>query len=179
VVVPSPTPDRELPWTSIVAENVHVLDILGRIAAQYELKLSFEFLGFGWCSVRTPRAAWEIIQEVGLENIGLTIDAAHLYGGGGSVSEVELLDPNRIFAFHIDDVEDLPKEAIRDDRRLLPGTGIIPLGEICQRLKQIGYTGPCTIELFRPEYWKWDPLELAIKCRQAAIQVLSPYFHLE
>ena len=145
----------------------------------YQIKLSFEFLGFGWCSVRTPRAAFEIIQKVDRDNIGLTIDAAHFYGGGGLMSELDQLDPRRIFAFHLDDLEDTPKEAIRDGTRLLPGLGVVPLDDICARLKRIGYDGPCSIELFRPEYWNWDPQELAIKAREAALKVLSPHFQIE
>jgi 2-keto-myo-inositol isomerase len=179
VVVPSPLPDRNLPWAEVIAEYVKVLRDLSDIALLYNIKLSFEFLGFGWCSVRTPRAAFEIIQNVERDNIGLTIDAAHLYGGGGLMSELDQLDPERIFAFHLNDLEDTAKEAILDSTRLLPGLGVVPLDDICARLKRIGYTGPCSIELFRPEYWDWDPQELAIKTRQAALRVLSPYFQLD
>ncbi len=179
VVVPSPLPDRVLAWLEVRSEYVRVLRDLSAIAASYSVRLSFEFLGFGWCSVRTPRAAYEVIQECGCDNVGLTVDAAHLYGGGGLLTELDRLDPQRIFAFHLDDLEDVPKEAVRDDRRLLPGLGIIPLAEICERLKRIGYNGSCAIELFRPEYWNWDPLDLAAKARQAALKVLSPYFEID
>jgi 2-keto-myo-inositol isomerase len=179
VVVPSPSPERNIPWSDVVAEYVKVLRDLSDIARLYDAKLSFEFLGFGWCSVRTPRAAQEIIQQVARDNVGLTIDAAHFYGGGGLISELDQLDPERIFAFHLDDLEDTPKEAISDGTRLLPGLGVVPLDDICARLRQIGYSGPCAIELFRPEYWNWDPLELANKARQAALKVLSPHFQVE
>jgi 2-keto-myo-inositol isomerase len=179
VVVPSPLPDRNLSWPDIVTEYVKVLRDLSDIARLYSLNLSFEFLGFGWCSVRTPRAAFEIIKKVDRDNIGMTIDTAHLFGGGGLMSELDQLDPKRIFAFHLDDLEDTPMEAIRDNSRLLPGLGVVPLDEICARLKSIGYTGSCSIELFRPEYWGWDPQELANKSREAAIKVLSPYFQIE
>ncbi len=179
IVVPSPLPDRDLPWADIFAEYVEVLRDLSDIARLYQIKLSFEFLGFGWCSVRTPRAAFEIIQKVDRANVGLTIDAAHFFGGGGQMSELDQLDPSRIFAFHLDDLEDTPKEAIRDDTRLLPGLGMVPLDEICKRLKRIGYDGPCAVELFRPEYWNWDPQVLALKAREAAIKVLSPHFQIE
>ncbi len=178
VIVPSPLPSRDLTWAAVRSEYVSVLRDLSQIARPYGVRLSFEFLGFGWCSVRTPRAACEIIEECSCDNVGLTIDAAHLYGGGGLLSELDQIDPHRIFAFHLDDLEDLPKEAIRDDRRLLPGLGVVPLAELCERLKRIGYDGPCAIELFRPEYWQWDPLELAIKAREAALKVLSPYFEV-
>ncbi len=179
VVVPSPLPSRNIPWPDIVAEYVNVLRELSDIARLYDVKLSFEFLGFGWCSVRTPRAAQAIVQQVDRDNVGLTVDAAHFYGGGGLLSELDQLDPARIFAFHLDDLEDTPKEAISDGKRLLPGLGVVPLDAICAQLKQIGYPGPCAIELFRPEYWDWDPLELAIQARQAAVKVLSPYFQVE
>jgi 2-keto-myo-inositol isomerase len=179
VVVPSPTPSRETTWDEIVEEHVTVLRDLGDLAAGYGLRLSFEFLGFGWCSVRTPRGAWEIVQKTGRENVGLTVDCAHLYGGGGLLEELDALDPAHIFAFHLDDLEDLPKEAITDARRLLPGLGVIPLDDICRRLKARGYDGDCSVELFRPEYWEWDPRELAIQARDAALRVLSPHFEVQ
>jgi 2-keto-myo-inositol isomerase len=179
VVVPSPLPDRDMPWSDVLAEYVGVLRDLSDIAGMYNIKLSFEFLGFGWCSVRTPRAAFEIIQKCDRDNVGMTIDAAHFYGGGGLISELSQLDPERIFAFHLDDLEDTPKEAITDATRLLPGLGVVPLNDICEQLKRISYNGSCSIELFRPEYWNWDPQELAVRAREAALKVLSPYFDIE
>jgi 2-keto-myo-inositol isomerase len=179
VVVPSPTPDRNMAWAEVVAEYVKVLRDLAGIAGGYGVRLAFEFLGFGWCTVRTPRAAFEIVQKTGRDNVGMTIDAAHFYGGGGLMSELDQLDPRRIYAFHLDDLEDTPKEAITDGTRLLPGLGIVPLNQICARLKRIGYDGPCSIELFRPEYWKWPPQEIAVKAREAALKVLTPHFKVE
>ncbi len=179
IVVPSPSPNREITWSEVVEEYVRVLDDLGAIAGEFNVKLAFEFLGFGWCSVRTPRAAMEILQKVDRENIGLTLDAAHFYAGGGLMTELDCLDPARIFTFHLDDLQDSPREAITDSLRIFPGQGILPLDEICHRLQGIGYKGPCSIELFRPEYWGWDPLEVAVQARQAALKVLSPYFEVE
>jgi 2-keto-myo-inositol isomerase len=179
VVVPSPSPTRDMAWSDVVTEYVEVLRDLSDIGRLYEIRLSFEFLGFGWCSVRTPRAAFEIIQKCDRDNVGLTIDAAHFYTGGGLISELGQLDPERIFAFHLDDLEDTPKEAIRDSTRLLPGLGVVPLNDICAQLSRIGYAGSCSIELFRPEYWNWDPQTLTTRAREAALKVLSPYFEIE
>lgn len=179
VVVPSPIPSRETTWQEIVDEHVRVLRDLGAIAGEYGLKLSFELLGFGWCSVRTPRGAAEIVQKTGRDNVGLVVDCAHLYGGGGLFSEIDALDPAHIFTFHLDDLEDLPKEAITDAKRLLPGLGVIPLDDVCRRLQKLGYNGDCSVELFRPEYWAWDTKELAVQVRNSALKVLSPYFEVE
>ncbi len=179
VVVPSPTPSREIPWDQIVEEHVVVLRDLGGIAAQFGVRLSFELLGFGWCSVRTPRGAWEIVQKTGRDNVGLVVDCAHVYGGGGLLDELDAVDPAHIFTFHLDDLEDVPKEAITDAKRLLPGLGVIPLDDICRRLQRLGYNGDCSVELFRPEYWEWNAMELAVRARESAEKVLSPYFEVE
>jgi 2-keto-myo-inositol isomerase len=179
VLVPSPLPDRNMAWGDVMTEYIKVLRSLSDIASLYSIMLSFEFLGFGWCSVRTPRAAYEIVQKADRENIGMTVDAAHFYTGGGLMTELAQLDPKRIFAFHLDDLEDIPKEAITDAARLLPSLGVVPLDEICAQLKGIGYDGPCSVELFRPEYWKWEPQLLAVKAYTAAVKVLSPHFRID
>jgi 2-keto-myo-inositol isomerase len=179
IVVPSPTPKRDTTWAEIVDEHVKVLRELSGMAAPYGVRLAFELLGFGWCSVRTPRGAWEIVQKTDRDNVGMVIDAAHFYGGGGLLGELDSIDPAYIFAFHVDDLEDVPKEDITDARRLLPGLGVVPLQDICARLQGIGYDDACSIELFRPEYWEWDPKELAVRARESAMKVLSPYFEVE
>lgn len=179
IVVPSPTPSWQTTWAEIVDEHVKVLRDLSDIAGEYGVNLSFELLGFGWCSVRTPRGAWEIVQRTGRDNVGLVVDCAHLWGGGGLFDEIEMVDPAHIFTFHLDDLEDLPKEAITDAQRILPGLGVIPLADICQRLQTLGYNGDCSVELFRPEYWEWDPKELAVEVRNSAMKVLSPFFEVE
>jgi 2-keto-myo-inositol isomerase len=138
--------------------------------------LALEFLGFAWCSVRTPRGAYEIVQKTERSNVGMNFDACHFFGGGGEYDEIDRLDPSRIYTFHINDMENVPKEAITDSRRLMPGRGIIPLGNICRRLKRIGYDGACAIELFRQEYWAWDPYDLAVQARKASLEILSPHF---
>lgn len=177
-VVPGPNPDIRTTWAEIVTEYVKVLRDLGKIAYGYGIRLAFEFLGFGWCTVRTPRAAWEIIKKVDRDNVGMVIDAAHFYAGGGLFDELDVLEGDRIFAFHLDDVEDTAKEAVTDGTRLFPGDGVIPLADICIRLKNIGYDGHCSIELFREEYWQLNPLEVALTARKAALHVLNPYFNV-
>ena len=178
-VVPSPTPDRNIPWSEIVNEYVTVLRDLGAIAAEYNIRLAFEFLGFGWCSVRTPRSAWEIVQKTNLGNVGMIIDTAHYYAGGALLKELEQLDGNSIFAFHINDLEDTPREAITDGTRLFPGYGVVPLKKICAIMRAIGYDGHCSIEIFRPEYWQRDPQSVADEAKKTALQLLTPYFTLE
>jgi 2-keto-myo-inositol isomerase len=179
VAIPSPIPNHQVSWAAIVDEHVRVLKDLSDLCTPYGVRISFEFLGFGWCTVRTPRGCWEIVQKTNRANVGMTVDCAHFHTGGGLLDEIDLIDPAKIFAFHLDDLEDIPKEAITDGSRLLPGLGVIPLNAVIERIKNIGYDGSCSIELFREEYWAWDPLRLATASRDAALKVLKPFFQIQ
>ena len=179
VVVPSPTPQGGATEEEIRAESVRVLRELAAIAEPYGVKLAFEFLGFPWCSVRTLGQCYDIVKEVSRPNVGLVIDACHFYAGGSDLRDIERVHAPKLFIFHINDVEDRPKETIEDAHRLLPGEGVIPLDDILVRLSHIGYDGLCSIELFRPAYWERDPVELARAARRATLEVLEPYFRVE
>ncbi|MFZ5918435.1 MAG: sugar phosphate isomerase/epimerase family protein [Chloroflexota bacterium] len=175
VVVPSPTPEGAT-WDGIRAESVRVLNDLADIASAYNASLAFEFLGFSWCSVQTLSQCWEIVREVGRNNVGLVIDTCHFFAGGSEMASIRQVEPQKVFILHINDVEDRPRETIEDAHRLLPGEGVIPLDDILIRLKHIGFDGLCSVELFRPAYWKRDPMELAAAARAAALDVLQTYF---
>lgn len=179
VVVPSPIPESGATEKEIRAESVRVLRELAAIAEPYGVKLAFEFLGFPWCSVRTLGQCYDIIKEVNQPNVGLVIDTCHFYAGGSDLHDIERLHAPKLFIFHINDVENRPRETIEDAHRLLPGEGIIPLDDILIRLSHIGYDGLCSIELFRPEYWERDSVELARAARRATLDVLGPYFRVE
>ncbi len=178
VVVPSPKPEG-VSWNEIKEESVRVLRELSQLAAPYGVQLAFEFLGFGWCSVRTLSQCWEIVQEADCANVGLVLDTCHFYAGGSDLESIAAVDAAKIFIFHINDVEARPKETIEDAHRLLPGEGVIPLDDILTRLKRAGYDGLCSIELFRPEYWERDPAELAAAARAATLKVLRKHFRIE
>jgi 2-keto-myo-inositol isomerase len=179
VVVPSRTPAGGASRSQIRAESVRVLRELATLAQSYGVQLAFEFLGFDWCSVRTLAQCWEIVQETGRDNVGLVIDTCHFYAGGSSLRSILKVPAEKILIFHINDVEDRPRETIEDAHRLLPGEGVIPLDDILQRLKATGFDGLCSIELFRPAYWERLPAELAAAARAATWQVLQPYFTVE
>ena len=172
VVVPGklpsdPTEER------IIDESVEVLNELADIAEPYGVSLAFEFLGQTDCSVQTLDLAKKIVDQVNRSNIGLVLDTFHFYAGNSSFEAIEKLDPRKLFIFHINDAEDLPKEALTDAHRLYPGQGILPIREIKQRFDQIGYDRMASIEIFRPEYWDQDPFEVAKKAKAAAENALG------
>ena len=157
VVVPGKLPENA-DKDEIKRESVKVLNELGDIAEKYNVSLAFEFLGQTDCSVQTLDFCKEIIEEIKRENIGLVIDTFHFYAGNSSFEAIETLNPDKLFFFHINDAEDLPKTDLTDAHRLYPGEGILPIREIKKRFDQIGYDKMVSIEIFRPEYWDEKPV---------------------
>jgi len=172
VVVPGKLPPQEITSSEIVDESVKVLRDLCAIAGDQQVSIAFEFLGESDCSVRTLEVATEIVEQAGCDNLGLVIDSFHFYTGGSTIEMIEALDPSRLFIFHIDDAEDLPREQLTDAHRLLPGLGILPLWQIIAAFKRIGYDANASVEIFRPEYWERDPFELAQDAKDAVERLL-------
>jgi sugar phosphate isomerase/epimerase len=49
------------------------------------------------------------------------------------------------------------REAITDADRVYPGDGVAPLGPMLRDLRDVGFDGYLSLELFNPTYWKQDP----------------------
>jgi 2-keto-myo-inositol isomerase len=172
VVVPGKLPENATK-EKILDESARVLNELADIAEKHNVGLAFEFLGQTDCSVQTLDLAKEVVERVNRENIGLVLDTFHFYAGNSSFEAIETLDPEKLFIFHINDAENLPKETLTDAHRLYPGTGILPIKEIKQMFDKIGYDRMASIEIFRPEYWNENPFEVAKKAKEATEKVLN------
>jgi len=172
VVVPGKLPENATK-DEIIDESVRVLRELGDIAEKHDVSLAFEFLGQTDCSVQTLDLCSEIVEKVNRKNIGNVLDTFHFYAGNSSFEAIERLNPDKLFIFHINDAENLPKEDLTDAHRLYPGTGILPIREIKERFDKIGYDRMVSIEIFRPEYWNEDPFEVAKKAKAATEKVLG------
>lgn len=172
VVVPGKLPAGAA-RDEIIDESVRVLNELADIAEPHGVSLAFEFLGQPDCSVQTLDLCNEIVEKVGRQSVGNVIDTFHFYAGNSTFEAIDRLDPAKLFIFHINDAEDLPKETLTDAHRLYPGEGILPIKEIKSRFDRIGYDRMVSIEIFRPEYWDQDPFEVARRARRATIDVLG------
>ena len=173
VVVPGKLPTGGLSSYEVIEESVGVLRELASIGERHGVALAFEFLGQKDCSVQTLELADEIVVKVNRRNIGLVLDSFHFYTGGSTIKMIDALDPKRLFIFHINDAEDLPREQLTDAHRLLPGQGILPLREMISAFRGIGYDKVASVEIFRPEYWERDAFELARDAKTAVERVLT------
>lgn len=176
VVVPGKLPENATK-EQIVDESVRVLNELADISEPYGVSLAFEFLGQTDCSVQTLDLCNEIVEKVNRPSVGNVIDTFHFYAGNSTYEAIYSMLPEKLFIFHINDAEDLPREQLTDAHRLYPGTGILPIREIKEHFDKIGYDRMVSIEIFRPEYWNEDPFEVARKAKAATEKVLGLDVH--
>ena len=171
LVVPSPRP-KGASAAAIERESVRVLRELSVIAKPYGVRLAYEFLGFSDCSVNTLAQCATIVDKVNRPNVGFVLDTFHFFAGGSSLASIRDVDPRRIFIVHLNDVERVPRRKMHDALRLFPGKGIIPLQGILRNLKSIGYGGGFSVEIFRPQYWDRQPLQVAREARASSVIAL-------
>ncbi len=164
--------------SEIETETVRVITIMADYAEKSDMKLAFEFVGYPYCSVNTFGQAYGIVKKVDRENVGIVLDCFHFHSMGSRLDDLKKADPEKIFIFHIDDSEDLPVGAARDEHRLMPGDGAIDLNAIFGVLKDIGYDQMASVELFRPEYWDWDDETTIWISYEKTVAVLKPYFEI-
>ena len=89
-------------------------------------------------------------------------DFYHIYKGGSDFSALGMIEASRMHCFHMNDYPaDPPRESISDKDRVFPGDGVCPLPKIIRQLLDHGFKGTFSLELFNPDYWERDALEVA------------------
>jgi sugar phosphate isomerase/epimerase len=147
--------------------NVDLLNAAERYRALLEVSESFgvtpsmEVWGFAKNAYRLGQCAL-IALEARHPKACVLPDVYHLYKGGSGFGGIRRLNGSFLAGFHLNDYPaSPPRETIRDADRVYPGDGIAPLKQLFRDLRDIGYQGPLSIELFNPEYYKQDPLLVA------------------
>ncbi len=146
----------------VFEDSVKVLNQLADISEKYGVKLSFEPIGDRrWCC-NSVRQALEIVEAVDRDSVGLTVDCINVYMHDkcADVEFIKKIPKEKLFVYHINDCEDLPLGILDHCHRIMPGKGTIPVKEVSEAVKAVGYDGPACLELFRPEYWDMDAEEV-------------------
>ncbi len=140
------------------ARRYHTLLELGK---KYGVKPAMEFLGFV-DGINQIQDAWEIVTKANHPDGTIVLDSFHLYRGGSDINDMKQIPGDKIAIFHINDAPpSSDRESQSDKDRVYPGDGILPLSEMVQILRDVGYNGYISLELFNPEYWEQDPRTVA------------------
>ena len=148
-------------------DDMDLRKIAGRYRALMEIGDEFgvvpevEVWGFSKTLCRLGEAAYVAI-ESGHPKACVLPDVFHLYKGGSGQGGIRLLSGDAIGIFHLNDYPANPPRAeIDDSRRVYPGDGVAPLKGLFRDLRDIGYRGMLSLELFNADYWKHDALTVA------------------
>lgn len=111
-----------------------------------------EVWGFSKTLNRLGEAALIAI-ESGHPQACILADVYHLYKGGSDPNGLKLLRGAALPLMHVNDYPaQPPRETIGDGDRVYPGDGIAPLTAILRDLREIGFNGALSLELFNESY---------------------------
>jgi sugar phosphate isomerase/epimerase len=130
---------------------------IAEILRDHDCQFGIEFIGPKTSRMRrkyefiyTLEGMMELAGAIGTGNVGLLLDAWHLYTSGGSVDDLDKVGNKDVIVVHVNDA---PTGIARDDQidniRALPmETGVIDLPGFMGKLAKMGYDGPVMPEPF-------------------------------
>ena len=152
------SPPRNVVDLHLGAQRYKQLLEIGR---EYGVKPSMEFLGFV-DGVNQIKDAWQVVTEADDPDGTIIMDVFHIYKGGSPLDDLRKIPGDKMSIFHFNDAPDSPPiEQQTDANRVHPGDGVAPLGEMLKIIRESGYQGVISLELFNPSYWEQDPKEVA------------------
>ena len=130
---------------------------IAEILAEHGCSFGIEFIGPKTSRARrkyefiyTLEGMMDMAAKIGTGNVGLLLDAWHLYTSGGSVEDLDKITAEDVVTVHVNDAPEgvAVQEQIDNDRRLPMETGVIDLPGFMGKLRDMGYDGPVTPEPF-------------------------------
>lgn len=99
--------------------------------------------------------------ESGHRDACLLLDIYHIYKGGSDFNGLKLLGGAGLHVFHVNDYPATPpRDTITDAERVYPGDGVAPLGQVFRDLRDAGFRGMLSLELFNRGYWEKDAFDV-------------------
>lgn len=135
--------------------------VLCEIGANLGVTPEVELWGHSRSLTRLGDAAF-IAVECGHPNVCILADVYHLYKGGSGFIGLKQIAPAALQVIHMNDYPEKPvRTDLTDAHRVYPGDGVAPLKTLLRDLRQLGFKGVLSLELFNRDYWKQDPQEVA------------------
>lgn len=136
---------------------------LGDRAAARGLRVGFEALAWGR-HIQDHRQAWEIVREVNHPAVGLVLDSFSSLARKEPIDSLRSIDPAKLFHVQIADAPSLSMDLLSWSRhfRCMPGQGDLPLVEYVTALRDIGYRGVLSLEIFNDRFLAGSAADVAV-----------------
>lgn len=155
-VIPGPErSEYDLDWC---ADRYRDLIELG--IQEYEVRPALVFVDF--LPIRRISDAAAVALRTNHPEAKIIPDVFHMHIGGSGFSGLGHLRGDFLSIFQFNDAPaEPPREELEDADRVFPGDGILPLPSILQDLAATGFDGCVSLELYNPEYYERDLLQVA------------------
>lgn len=131
-----------------------------KIGREAGVKPTFEYISF-FESIPSLNHAWQVVQEADDKDATLILDAFHSWNSGSTLDELKAIPAERISHYHIDDADPhKPPKSQTDPDRVMLGDGPIDLQSEINVLRDKGYAGTVSLELFNRDLWSRDPRDV-------------------
>ena len=152
------TPPLQRPGIAGLARGYADLLQLGR---ETGVRAVLEYISFFASLTNIPDTV-AVLDECGDPEGCTILDAFHNWNNRTTLADVRALPLERIAHYHINDAAPgIPSGSQKDPDRVMPGDGVIELKAELGALREKGYEGWLSLELFNEEWWAKDPLETA------------------
>lgn len=119
------------------------------------------------------QTAIALVEAAERPNLGLALDCFPFFNGPSKTEELGLILPGKLFLVRVCDMPATLRELARESDTILPGDGEWPLASLIQRLKEMGYTGPVSVEVRNPRLWQVKPSQLAELAWSSVLRLLG------
>jgi sugar phosphate isomerase/epimerase len=130
---------------------------IAAVLADYDCHFGIEFIGpktlragHAHEFIYTMDGLLELGRAIGTGNVGLLLDAYHLYTSGGEIADLDRITAADVVVVHVNDaIAGVSRDEQLDQVRALPAeTGVLEIGPFLRKLDQLGYDGPVVPEPF-------------------------------
>ncbi|MCX8956212.1 sugar phosphate isomerase/epimerase family protein [Erwinia psidii] len=139
-------------------------------AAKRGLRVALEAMAWS-THISDTAAAWRMVKRIDQPNLGLVVDAFHIFVRKRGVEDLAGIPVDKIFLVQLSDLSELPPEkalvATARHERLLPGEGIFPLHTLLDYLDAKGYCGPLGLEVFNDNLQRRPAADVAKEAMSA------------
>jgi sugar phosphate isomerase/epimerase len=123
---------------------------------------------------RTIGQAAQIALDADHPKAKIIPDVFHMHIGGSGFNGLRRIRGDFIAIFQCNDAPAAPaREELKDEHRVYPGEGILPLPQCFRDLAEIGYTGCVSLELYNPTYWAQDHAQVARTGLERLVSVIE------
>ena len=147
-------------------------DIIEIGMKEFNIKPALVFVKY--FTIKTLGQAVGLAMDANHPNALVIPDVYHMYISDGGFEGLKMLKGDAIAIFQFNDAPNTPAfKDLKDEHRVYPGDGILPLTSIFKDLKATGYKGFISLEMYNPNYYKEDLLQVAKTGLRKTLEVLK------